>query len=218
MSTAFPKPKNTFLKLAEAKRQKIDQALVLEFAENGYRKASLNTIARQSGIAKGSLYQYFVNKEGIFLYVFDRFTDLVKEILAKSGQPDQSDDFWGRVEQVLWAGVEFIDSHPQYYRLYLRVLFEHEVPRREELIGRVRLFSMDYFRTLVLNGQQSGAIRSDITQAVAIFMFDAVLDRFLQGYARSYLDAGLDLASKSQEELADQVTMVMKVLREGLTT
>jgi len=42
------------------------------------------------------------------------------------------------------------------------------------------------------------------------------MDRFLQGYARPYLDGGLELAEKSREELLVEAEQVIDVLREGL--
>ena len=46
-------------------------AALTEFADQGYQAASLNRMVAQAGIAKGSLYQYFPNKEGIFAYLPD---------------------------------------------------------------------------------------------------------------------------------------------------
>lgn len=217
MNTPLSKPKNTFWNLSAAKREKIEAVLVREFATNGYQKASLNSIARDTGIAKGSLYQYFDNKEMIFLFVFDRFTELVKKMV---GQPEraavQSFSFWEAIRQVLIAGMAFIDSFPDYFQLYLNVLFEQDVPRREELIARVRLFSMEYFSPLIAAGQQGKSIRADISVAMIVFMIDAVLDRFLQGYACAYLDGGLHLAEKKSADLQEEIDELIAVLRSGL--
>ena len=60
----------TFHHLPEAKQEKIIAAALAEFADKGYDQASVNVMVSASGIAKGSLYQYFPNKEGIFRYIF----------------------------------------------------------------------------------------------------------------------------------------------------
>ncbi len=210
-------PKKTFWNLTEDKQQKIEAALVAEFATNGYQKASLNSVVKKLGIAKGSLYQYFDNKEAIFLFVFDKFTALVKKM---AGKPDQNNekanDIWEMVQQLLMAGLIFIDRYPHYYQLYLNILLEKGIPHRHELIARVRLFSMDYFGPLVEAGQKEGRIRDDIKNATIVFMIDAAIDRFLQGYARSYLDGGLGLEGKSKKELALEIGAINAILKNGI--
>lgn len=206
------------MNLPEEKRSRIVSVMVREFALNGYRKASLNSIVKNSGISKGSLYQYFSSKEEIFLFIFDQFTSLVKSSIAEEvvpdGDPGQS--FWGSVKKLLLTGLHFLDSYPEYFQLYLRVLFEHDVPKREELIAKVRLFSKEYFSPLVDDARRRNVLRPDVSVEMAIFCIDAVLDRFLQGYAKSYLDSGLGLGKKNRDELEQAVDDALAVLRCGL--
>ena len=63
------KAKNTYYNLPRKKQLRIIQTAAKEFAEQGYKRASLNTIIKNLGIAKGSLYQYFENKEAILLAI-----------------------------------------------------------------------------------------------------------------------------------------------------
>ncbi|MCJ7603545.1 MAG: TetR/AcrR family transcriptional regulator, partial [Desulfobulbaceae bacterium] len=234
-------------------QEKIVAAAVSEFARHGYSKASMNTIVRDAGISKGSLYQYFHNKEVLFVYIFERFTRLVKKTVAEHGRSSvarardgesetdehgrssvarardgesttdelgtgSEHDFFNQVGRVLLAGIEFIDRHPDYFQIYLRVLFEQDVPMREKLLAQVRLFPREYFGPLCQTGQNSGAIRRDIPPAVVIFVLDAILDRFLQSYAQGALDRDLGLARINREELLSQVNMILQVVKEGLAT
>jgi len=226
-------PKTTFSNLPLEKQEKIVAAAVSEFARHGYRKASINTIIRDAGISKGSLYQYFHNKEVLFVYVFERFTRLVKKTVAAQGRANavramdggnataaqgtgHDDDFFSQVGRVLLAGIAFIDRYPDYFQIYLRVLFEQDVPMREKLLAQVRLFSREYFGPLCQAGQQSGAIRRDIPPAMVIFVLDATLDRFLQGYAQGVLHRDLGLARIDREVLPARINMILQVLKEGL--
>jgi AcrR family transcriptional regulator len=249
--------RTTFSNLPPEKQEKIVAAAVREFARHGYKKASINTIVRDAGIAKGSLYQYFHNKEVLFVFIFERFTLLVKKAVAEQGRSSiaramdggsaiaeqgssnvaramdggsataaqgrasvagdsPEHDFFSQVGGVLLAGIDFIDRHPDYFQIYLRVLFEQDVPMREKLLAQVRLFSREYFGPLCQAGQKSGAIRSDIPLAVVIFILDATLDRFLQSYAQGALARDLDLARINREELLVQVKLILQVLKEGL--
>ncbi len=62
-------PKPTFFNLPEEKRKKIVNAAVDEFAEYGFEAASINRIVANSGIAKGSFYQYFKDKQDVFMHL-----------------------------------------------------------------------------------------------------------------------------------------------------
>lgn len=210
--------KSTFINLPEEKRDRILREAVREFAAHGYRKASVNAIVDRLGIAKGSLYQYFANKEALFLFVFEQFTEHVKDAVRSGGAVDgNGDDFFGQVQRVLEAGIRFIDSYPEYYQIYLKVLFEPGVPAREELIARVRLFSAEYFGPYCQEARRLGLIRADIPDRLVYFILDAVLDRFLQGYARPYLDGGLLLPNRARQHLKEEITMVIHIIRDGLS-
>ena len=54
-------------------------------AQNGYHQAQVSKIAKEAGVADGTIYLYFKNKEDILISVFREkmavFTDYVKEIL-----------------------------------------------------------------------------------------------------------------------------------------
>jgi TetR/AcrR family transcriptional regulator, fatty acid metabolism regulator protein len=54
------------------KEKAILDASVKIFAQHGYHRAKISSIAEQAGIATGSVYLYFKNKETILLTIFDR--------------------------------------------------------------------------------------------------------------------------------------------------
>jgi TetR/AcrR family fatty acid metabolism transcriptional regulator len=56
----------------EAKRQRILDAAVLEIARRGYYGTTVANIAGRAGVADGTIYLYFKNKEDILLNVFER--------------------------------------------------------------------------------------------------------------------------------------------------
>ena len=52
---------------AEAKRARILEASMRAFAERGYHATRIEDIASELSIAKGSVFQHFGSKEGLFL-------------------------------------------------------------------------------------------------------------------------------------------------------
>ena len=75
------------------KEQAILDAAVKVFAQHGYHRAKIASIADHAGVATGSVYLYYKNKEGILLTIFDRlWTELTDglRIIVKRSDVDPS--------------------------------------------------------------------------------------------------------------------------------
>ena len=62
-------PKETFLNLAQPKRDKIINAAIKEFSRVTIGEASIENIISEAKIPRGSFYQYFKDKEDAYKYV-----------------------------------------------------------------------------------------------------------------------------------------------------
>lgn len=206
----------TFTNLPPPKQEKIIDAVLAEFADKGYQPASVNVMVSASGIAKGSLYQYFKDKKSLFLYVFQFGIGLVRRTLMRVKEETSEENFFIRMEQSLLAGVNFIRRHPKIYRIYLKILFDQHVPERDRLLKTVRQFAADYIRSLVRQGMARGEIRTDLPVPSLIFMLDALLDRFLQAVCFPAFDVTLNLDQASGKEIKERVKELVGLLRSGL--
>ncbi|NTV12518.1 MAG: TetR/AcrR family transcriptional regulator [Desulfobulbaceae bacterium] len=175
--------KSTFNNLPADRQTLILREAVREFGDFGYRLASVNRIVERTGIAKGSLYQYFANKEALFLYVFGRFAALIKATVREAAGKGDAGDFFIRMGQVMQAGESFVVKHPEYFRLYLKLAGDTDIPYRAQLLGQLRLFPAEYFAPLLEQGQREGSIRRDIRLAAMLFLIEGVIERYLQGLA-----------------------------------
>ena len=57
---------------SQAKRSRIVEVAMQHFAENGYHAARVGDMAAVLGIAKGSIFQHFGSKDGLFFEVYKR--------------------------------------------------------------------------------------------------------------------------------------------------
>lgn len=209
-------PKPTFENLSPTKRERIIRTVLEEFSENGYQKTSINRIVGRLGIAKGSIFQYFKDKENLFLFVFGICLDQVKGYLKNVRDDTARMPFFDRLGRTLRAGVRFLHDHPLVYRLYLRVLFESQIPFRQDILVAVRQYSHDFLRGMVVAAQERGEIRKDLAPDVAAFILDAVLDRFLQAQCVEHLDAGLGLHAIPPDETEPWVEGIVETVRRGI--
>lgn len=211
-------PRETFKNLESDKQQRILDIAIGEFAAHGFRQASMNRMVQKLAIAKGSLFQYFVNKEGLFRVIFDHAVGLVRRSLRQVKQDTVEQDFFQRIGQSLLAGIRFIQQHPRIYRIYLKMIFQEDFPLRTEFLQQVHLFSNDYLRPLVEKGIADGDLRSDLDVNMTVFFLDALMDRFLQAYCVSFLDAGAGIYGAPESEMERHIVEFIKLIRRGMST
>lgn len=205
----------TFQQLDKRKQNRILSAALSEFAQRGYAGASINAIVEKVGIAKGSIFNYFSDKEGLFLFVFQQSLEKVKNHLRQVLMDTAEDDLFTRIEKTILSGVEFIRAHPRIFRIYLRVHYESGLKPRGVLIKSVRRYSLKFLRSLLTTAQERGEIPSDLDVPKAAFVLDAVLERFLQAYGVQHLDADLGLFKASEDQIKAWAKGIVSLLRSG---
>ena len=86
-------PTKTFFNLTKKKSQKIIEASKSEFSKYNFYDASINRIIREAEISRGSFYQYFENKEDLFIYILDSYKLTIVEWLKNKSENKKYDIF-----------------------------------------------------------------------------------------------------------------------------
>ncbi|ETI67833.1 TetR/AcrR family transcriptional regulator [Neobacillus vireti] len=77
------------MKKTKPKYMQIIDAAVIVIAENGYHQAQVSKIAKQAGVADGTIYLYFKNKEDILISLFEEkmgnFIEEIDQMIAGKG-------------------------------------------------------------------------------------------------------------------------------------
>ena len=115
-------PKQTFFNLPPEKRETIMNAAIEEFADYGLENASTNRIVKNSGIAKGSFYQYFEDKQDVFMHLLDLIEKEEIEFFKVQHPPDQNMDVFHYYRWMVKKGMEFGLAHPRAIQAAWRVL------------------------------------------------------------------------------------------------
>ncbi len=156
-------PKKTFYNLPEEKRQKIEQVALMEFADKDYRDVYVTEIIKQSGIAGGSFYQYFEDKQDLFLYMMETIRqDKIRFMQDDAGRNIKSEGFIDLVKATMFSGILFGLKRPLQMRFLDRLM---ESPIREIAANEVKLAAMDYWENLIAQAVESGELRDDIPAA-----------------------------------------------------
>jgi AcrR family transcriptional regulator len=195
MSPSRTTPGSTFDNLDPQKQRRVLDESLREFAERGYHQASINRIVGRLDIAKGSLFQYFGSKEGLFRHLFRRAVDEIKAPLRAIRDAEGAGSFPDRLKRVFAASSAFAQAHPFLWGIYRRMLTQEDFPLRATLLSEVRAEALTFFRELVELGQQRGEVRANLDPALAAFVIEAALDRAITAQDSPVLDAGLGLSA-----------------------
>ncbi len=104
---------SAFEQLESEKKSHIINAALKEFAKNGYEKASTNNIVKEARISKGSLYNYFGTKKGLYLYLVEVSTEIIEQVYALI-DPKESDIFL-KIEKIGFGKIEIQQRYPQVF-------------------------------------------------------------------------------------------------------
>jgi AcrR family transcriptional regulator len=106
-------PNPTWDKLPAARRDRVLRAAMAEFGRHGYSGGSLNVIAREAGVAKGSLFQYFRDKADFYAHVAEQtsltiYAAMLPHLDGLAPDQDFLDSFSGAVD----AWMDYMAAHP----------------------------------------------------------------------------------------------------------
>src|SRR6266852_9291010 len=101
--------------LAAARRKQILDAATQVFAEKGFHRATIKEIARQAGIADGTIYTYFASKTEVLLGLLHRLNESTQreEHFALRSEQGLRAFFTAYVRQrmsLLWANAEVFQA------------------------------------------------------------------------------------------------------------
>ncbi|MFN2187433.1 MAG: TetR/AcrR family transcriptional regulator [Candidatus Promineifilaceae bacterium] len=202
-------PKETFLNLPEEKRALICEAALMEFAQNSYESASINRIVAKAGIAKGSFYQYFEDKQDLFRYLIEVISVEKAAYLAPVLANPDDKDLFALLKDLYIAGIRFAQENPQYSEIGNKLLLLRNEPIYEEIYSDSMPEANDFFRNLLETALAKGDVRPNID----IQLFSYVVAR-MNALVVEYFATTTD--HLFDDELLDSIDEFILFLRYGI--
>lgn len=106
-----------FFDLKREKQDRIINAAVKIFAQNGYRFASTDDMVQEAHISKGLLFHYFESKLGLYTFLYDYCVRYMKMELGNAVNPRET-NFFAVYRQVEIAKLQVLKSYP-YLQMFL---------------------------------------------------------------------------------------------------
>jgi TetR/AcrR family transcriptional regulator len=175
---------------SEAKRTRIVNAAMRHFADQGYHAARVGDIAAELGIAKGSVFQHFGSKDGLFFEVYKKAVRAFPAYLdAPADVRDQG--FFSVLRYWLTRTEHLLHEDWIPYRIALLGNYGTDLTLKRE-INRF-LLSEDPYGTVafVKFGVQRGEVRRDLDLEMIVSILDWTMERFQDALLTEELDPGL---------------------------
>jgi TetR/AcrR family fatty acid metabolism transcriptional regulator len=165
-----------------AKRDAILRAAIDVFAERGYFNAQVADVARAAGVAAGTVYLYFQNKDHLLVSIFERS---MRDGLAESrAAVAELRDPRERLRRLARGHLARLGNDRN-----LAIVFQVELRQSTKFMERFSATLLrDYIgliRAAIADGQQSGILRADIKATVAAKMLFGALDEMATNWILS---------------------------------
>lgn len=203
-------PKETFFRLRDEKQEGILRSAIQEFVKHGFERAKISNIAKNAGIATGSIYQYFADKNELYVYCAKWSIEMFMKKLG-SRSDLESMDIYEYFNDGL-TKTEVISEEPEL------VIFMQSLSKRPDLLD-ASLKAMyaagnAQMQALIRNSQAKGLVRTDIADDLLMDYFIAITECFRVRLARRNVDF-LQLPADSPE-LQNEVKQMLELLEKGM--
>ena len=186
------------------KHHQIIEAAVRVFSRNGYYNSRVSDIAKEAGVASGTIYLYFKTKDAILVTLFrEKMAAWVAHVRAAiAGEPDAV----AKIRRLVALHFGVLENDPALAEVvqvelrqghkFFRGATAHEVSAYFELIG-----------SILEEGQVAGAIRRDLPVKIATKVLFGAMDQVATSW----------VLGKRKYRLSDAAAAVAAVFLRGVT-
>jgi len=172
------------------KYHRILEAAVRVFARNGFHQSTISEIAREAGVADGTIYLYFKNKSDILVQFFSFKT---KQVFQRFQQEvDEADNAVDKMRNLIRRHLEEFQRDRDMAIVYQTET--HKIQRQAEAqIREMSKMYTDIIAEIIEFGQREGSIRKDLYLGLVKRFIIGGIDEVINTWLHS--DSRYDLVS-----------------------
>jgi AcrR family transcriptional regulator len=207
---------------SEAKRSRIVEIAMQQFAEQGYQAARVGDMAAALGIAKGSIFQHFGSKEGLFFEVYKRAVRSFPKYLDAPTEVKNRGFF--EVLRYWLASAEHL-LHEDWipYRISVLGNYGTDLTLKRE-INRF-LITEDPYGTVafVRFGLEQRQLRKDMDVEMIVSILDWTVERFQDALLAAEFDPGLfrrqgEMPEKKEARIQQFLDLLQRAIGEPVAS
>jgi TetR/AcrR family fatty acid metabolism transcriptional regulator len=198
-------PKGSVRTIVTDKREAILRAAIKTFAEKGFFNSKVADIAKEAGVADGTVYLYFKNKDDILHSVFDRameeFIEEGKKELAALDDPQE------KLSRIAELHLERLGGDRD-----MAIVFQVELRGSTKFMQEFSAAGFSEYlhiiQQIISEGQKKGVFRKDLKPIICAKILYGALDEMVTNW----------ILSKNSYPLAPMAQEVLKMFFGGVLT
>lgn len=158
---------------ASDKRDRIIKAAIEVFAKNGFYNSKISEIAKKAGIADGTIYLYFKNKDDILISLFE---EEMKKIIGRVRKEiDRASDPLEKLRIFTRAHLDILEENRSLAAVIQIELRQSNKFMKEYTNEKFREY-LNIIKDIVEDGRQRRLIREDVNPDIAKRLIFGALD------------------------------------------
>ncbi len=191
------------MKSNKPKYQQIIEAAVKVIAENGYHASQVSKIAKEAGVADGTIYLYFKNKEDVLVSVFEEKMGQFIDKIAKA--TSEQSDAESKLRVLIDMHFSQLEENPDLAIVTQLELRQSNYTLRMQINNVLKAY-LTVIDEVIAEGINNKQFRDDINPALIRQMIFGTLDEVVTNW----------IMKDRKYKLGDQAEEVHKFLTQGL--
>jgi AcrR family transcriptional regulator len=181
----------------DARMQRFYKTAASVFATKGYHETTVDEIAQAMGVAKGTIYYNFENKEDLYVSVVQAGVALFGQQLQQAVNGGKTTE--ERIANLIVCQLKFFEGESDLVSLFLTELFGND-PLRSQLASRMLSDCLQIFRSCIEAGIEAGDLRRIDPENATSSLFGMIAITALH-YTRNHLPIPIDQVGPDIEKI-----------------
>jgi AcrR family transcriptional regulator len=187
----------TFRRLDPERQRLILDAILIEAAEKGPAALNIKAVAKRAGVAVGSLYQYFPDRNGMLDFAIELCVRYLSEMFALSRPYLLAMPLAEALSSYLSVGIEWGQTETGLVRFFGRAAYQGDPDLAERVVRPIATVMRDLMRDLLVQAAERGEIRADMDMEAAARLVNLLMIAFGDSQLLPYLNTYFQASGES---------------------
>jgi len=194
-------PKATWWNLPASKRRRVVEAAMVEFGERGFSAGSLNVIAREAQIAKGSVFQYFEDKLDLFATICEWVSEEAIKAIFEGIDHWDDQPYFALMRKLFVNWIHYFRDYPLPRGIAMAVKNEMDAEVRATVRSVTNTHYVDVLLPLAKRAIDRGEFRPRTSAAQVVAMSVLLFRHLDEAPFYPHIDPVLGLYEKTSKEV-----------------
>jgi AcrR family transcriptional regulator len=168
--------------LSDIRVHEVQAAALRVITRRGLTGATMQEIADEAGVAKGTLYLYFRDREDLLERAAEfAFSKLEAKLISTL---PQISDFAGKLQALLRSEIDFFDEHREFFRIYITLKHPpeavHQSARRKRMCHPRYSRHLARLEAMIEEAMSRGEVRECDPSRLALFVSESAVALMLR--------------------------------------